>query len=210
MSAKMFVPGECERELLHTRQITCSAYRRNDGYWEIEAAVSDLKSEEVAFRSRESVKPGEFIHSMTICFLIDESDTVQEVCARMVTGPWRECAEVENSYSRLRGLRIGPGFQRHVRERIGRGQGCSHITDLITQVGNTYLQASWPLRVVRQTAIDANPQNWLDPLAVGFVGECYAWRRDGEALHAEFPELTDTRHSSANHTDYPSEKDSAM
>ena len=177
------------RTLCHVRQITCSAYRRADRQWEIEAEVADRKHEEVNFRSRPSVKPGELIHRMTIWFLIDREETIRDVKARLIAGPWRECPQVEEEYGRLRGLTIGPGFQRLVRERIGRGQGCSHLTDLITQVGNTYLQASWPTRVNKQRAIDPDPRHWNDSLATNFVGECHAWRRDGEALRQEFPEL---------------------
>jgi len=181
--------GVCARELRHARRILCLAYQRSDGLWEVEAEVSDQKQEMVTFRSREPVKPGEFIHRMTISFLIDGNDLVKDVRAKLLTGPWRECVDAENAYSRLIGIRVVPGFQRVVRERIGRGQGCSHISDVILQVGNTYLQATWPSRVARQRAIDSDARNWSDPLATNFVGECHAWRRGGDALHAEFPEF---------------------
>ena len=65
--------GECERELMHTRQITCRAYRRTDGLWEIEATVTDQKGQEVPFRSRDPVRAGERMHDMTITFLIPAS-----------------------------------------------------------------------------------------------------------------------------------------
>lgn len=181
--------GDCERELAHTRQITCRAYRRRDGLWEVEATVADEKAEAVPFRSRAPVAAGELIHHMSIGFLIDTDFTIRDVRARMMATPWRECLEATEVYGRLVGLQIGPGFGRQLRERIGSGAGCTHLSDLITQVGNTYTQASWPDRVARQQAIDPDPRRWPDQRAVAFVGECHAWRRDGEALHREYPEL---------------------
>ncbi|WP_332673771.1 DUF2889 domain-containing protein [Aromatoleum sp.] len=181
--------GECERELTHTRQITCRAYRRTDGLWEIEATVTDEKGEEVPFRSRAPVRRGEFMHHMGIGFVIDDDFTIRDVRATMQVAPWPVCPETVEVYRRLIGLQIGPGFGRQVRERVGSEQGCVHLTDLITQVGNAYIQASWPDRLARQQAIDPDPRRWPDARALAFVGECRAWQRGGETLRQEYPEL---------------------
>lgn len=181
--------GESERELMHTRQITCRGYRRKDGLWEVEATVFDEKAQQMVFRSREPVEPGERIHDMAIDFVIDNEFTILDVRARMAAAPWPVCPEIAAAYRRLVGLHIGPGFARRVRERVGGEQGCAHLTDLITQVGNTYTQASWPDRLARQMAIDPDARRWPDARTVAFVGECHAWRRDGETLRREYPEL---------------------
>ena len=181
--------GDSERELTHTRQITCRAFRRKDGLWEIEATVVDEKGEDVPFRSREPVRAGEFMHHMGINFLIDENFTILDVRAAIQATPWTGCGEAVDAYRRLIGLQIGPGFGRLIRERIGSEHGCAHLTDLITQVGNTYTQASWPGRVARQVAIDPDPRRWPDSRALAFVGECRVWKRDGDTLRQEYPEL---------------------
>ncbi len=181
--------GECERELTHVRRITCKAYRRRDGLWEIEAMVEDEKTETVNFRSRPPVGPGQFMHRMTLGFVIDGDYTVRDVKARTLNAPWPVCGETDDAYRSLIGLRIGAGFRRQVHERVGGERGCTHITDLLTQVGNTYMQATWPERVIRQSAVDPDPRRWPDKGTVGFVGQCHAWRRDGEILRGEYPEL---------------------
>lgn len=183
--------GDSERELMHTRQITCRGYRRKDGLWEIEATVADEKAQEMVFRSREPVRRGEHIHDMTIAFLIDDDFTIRDVRARMDTVPWAACPEALEAYRGLVGLRIGPGFRRRVFERVGGELGCTHLTDLITQVGNTYMQASWPDRLAHQAALDPDPRRWRDPHVVAFVGGCRAWRRGGDTLRREYPELAD-------------------
>ena len=55
--------NETERELVHTRQITCRAFRLNNGWLEIEATLTDEKGQLVAFRSRPPVQPGAHMHS---------------------------------------------------------------------------------------------------------------------------------------------------
>lgn len=183
--------GDSERALTHTRQIVCQAYRRRDGLWEIEARVSDLKSEAVPFRAREPVPAGGFMHRMALDFLIDAEYTIRDVRARTEIAPWPECGETDAAYRRLIGLAIGPGFKRQVVERLGGVKGCTHLTDLITQVGNTYMQASWPERVARQSLVDPDPRRWPDRRVVGFVDQCHAWRRDGDALRREYPSLVE-------------------
>lgn len=183
--------GDSERELMHTRQITCRAYRRKDGLWEIEASVVDEKAQEMPFRSREPIRPGERVHDMSITFLIDDDFTILDVAAKMLAAPWPPCPETLAVYRRLVGLQIRRGFSRLVRERVGGEQGCSHLTDVITQVGNTYTQASWPDRYARQIAIDADPRRWPDARTTAFVGGCHAWRHGGETVRREYPELAD-------------------
>jgi hypothetical protein len=187
----MNVIGTCERQLAHTRQIVCQAYRRRDGCWEIEATVRDEKAEAVPFRSRPTVGPGELMHHMRLVFLIDGEAMVRDVRAETLTAPWPACGGTDEAYRRLIGLSIGPGLLAGVRSRVGGEQGCTHLTDLITQVGNTYMQASWPERVAAQMAIDPDPRRWPDRRVVAFIGTCHAWRHGGETVRQEYPELAD-------------------
>ncbi len=181
--------GQCERALAHTRQIICRAYRRSDGLWEIEARLSDEKAEDVGFRARPTVAKGEFMHRMALDFLIDTEYRILDVRAHTQTAPWPECGQTDAAYHALVGLSIGPGFKRRLYERLGGTQGCTHISHLVNEVANTYLQASWPERVARQSAISADPKAWPDRRAIGFVNQCHAWRKGGDALRREYPSL---------------------
>ncbi len=80
---------------------------------------------------------------------------------------------------------------REARERVGGVEGCTHLTDLLVQIGNTYTQAIWPTRITRQFAAEPDPRKWTDTRAVAFVGGCAAWRRDGDTLRQEYPELAE-------------------
>lgn len=186
------------REHVHTRQITCKAYRRRDGWWEIEGSVNDRKGEPVAFRSRPALPAGETMHQLSLKLIIDNDYAIHAAEARTTTAPWPVCGETDPAYRQLIGLRIGPGFSQQVRERLGGSRGCTHLTDLLGQLANTYMQASWPDRMKRLWALDADPRRWPDLRALQFVGQCHAWREDGEVLRQEYPELSENpAHSAA-------------
>ena len=181
---------DIKKELVHTRQITCNGYRRGDGLWEIEAIVADTKGQSsVPFNSRPDVQPGETIHHFSLRVVIDDDYQIRDVVPATLAAPWPVCSEIANDYRKLIGLRIGPGFTRAVRDLLGGPLGCTHLTDLLGQVGNTYMQASWPDRVARQRLTGDDPRQWPDTRTLSFVGGCYAWRKDGEAVAAEYPQL---------------------
>jgi len=177
------------REQVHTRQIICKAFRRRDGWWEIEGSVNDEKAEDVVFRSRPTLRAGETMHLLSLKLVIDNDYTIHAADARTTTAPWPACGETDAAYRKLVGLRIGPGFSQQVREHLGGSLGCTHLTDLLGQLANTYMQASWPDRMRRLWTLDADPRRWPDLSALQFVGQCHAWREDGEALQLEYPEL---------------------
>lgn len=177
------------KELVHTRQITCRGYRRRDGLWQIEASVSDDKGQAVPFRSRPDVAAGERIHHLTLSVLIDDDYTICDVRATTLAAPWPICTDTAAAYRRLIGLRIGPGFKRAVHEVLGGPLGCTHLTDLLGQVANTYMQASFPDRLARQRRTSDDPRQWPDTRTLSFIDGCVAWRKDGAALAAEYPQL---------------------
>ncbi len=178
-----------EKELVHTRQIICRGYRRKDGCWQIEANVADEKGQAVPFKSRPDVLAGELIHHLSLCVVIDDDYQILDVAAKTLAAPWPVCAEVAADYRKLIGMRIGPGFTRAVTDILGGTLGCTHLTDLLGQIGNTYMQASWPDRVARQRLNGEDPRQWPDTRTLSFVDGCHAWRKDGPVLAGEYPQL---------------------
>jgi hypothetical protein len=183
------VPAETERELIHTRQITCRAFRLKNGWLEIEATLIDEKGQQVPFRSRPPVQPGSRMHNMSLLLTVDADFLIRDVRANTLTAPWTMCGGTDDAYRKLIGLRIGPGFSQQMKQLLGGVEGCTHVTELVAQAANTYMQATWPDRIARQMAVSTDPRQWPDQSAVGFVNRCHAWRHDGETLAQEYPEL---------------------
>jgi hypothetical protein len=187
----MLIEHDEGKELVHTRQIVCRGYRRKDGLWQIEASVADEKAQALPFRSRPDVLAGELIHHLALCVVIDDDYRIRDVAANTMAAPWPVCADVAAEYRKLIGLRIGPGFTRAVREVLGGALGCTHLTDLLGEIANTYLQASFPDRLARQRLNGEDPRQWPDTRTLSFVDGCYAWRKDGPVLAGEYPQLAD-------------------
>ena len=185
----MLLEHEEGKELMHTRQIVCRGYRRKDGLWQIEASVADEKGQPVPFNSRPDVPAGELIHHFSLSVVIDDDYRIRDVAAKTLAAPWPVCTDIAADYRKLIGLRIGPGFNRAVRELLGGTLGCTHLTDLLVQVGNTYMQASYPDRLARQKLHGADPRQWPDARTLAFVDGCHAWRKDGAVLAGEYPQL---------------------
>jgi hypothetical protein len=128
------------RQLLHTRRVTCQGFFREDGLWDIEGRITDEKTYEHANEWRGALKPGDFVHDMSIRLTLDDKFTIVDVEAVTDKSPYRICGEVASDFRKLIGLRIGGGFHREVRARLGGVHGCTHIVELLGPVATTAFQ----------------------------------------------------------------------
>jgi hypothetical protein len=107
------------REPIHRRRIDCRGYRREDGLWDIEGHLTDVKSYPFANAWRGEIRPGEPIHDMSLRLTLDDDLTVIAVAAATDAGPFAICPAITPAFARLEGLRIGPGWRREVHKRLG-------------------------------------------------------------------------------------------
>src|SRR5260370_33962146 len=128
------------RQHLHTRRVTCQGFFREDGLWAIEGRITDEKSYEHANEWRGPLKPGDFVHDMSIRLTLDDRFTIVDVEAVTDKSPYRICGDVAPDFKKLIGLRIGGGFHREVRARLGGVHGCTHIVELLGPVATTAFQ----------------------------------------------------------------------
>jgi len=128
------------RQHLHTRRVTCQGFFREDGLWDIEGRITDEKSYEHANEWRGPLKPGDFVHDMSIRLTIDPRFTIVDVEAVTDRSPYSMCGDITPDFKKLIGLRIGGGFHRAVRERLGGIHGCTHIVELLGPVATTAFQ----------------------------------------------------------------------
>jgi hypothetical protein len=163
------------RRKAHTRRITCEAYRRDDGLYEIEASLQDVKPHACHLPER-TVPAGEPIHEMSLCVTIDGRLAIRGAEARMSHSPHRVCGDIAQSYRQLVGLTIGPGFTKTVKRMFRATLGCSHLTELLPIIATTALQTLWTERHMRgATASDFGDAPGSSP-----IDGCHALRSDGE------------------------------
>lgn len=169
-------PPPAARRPLHTRQIHCRGFARDDGLFDIEGTLTDTRDTDLTLRSK-VVLSGAFIHRMTLCLTVDSHFVIHGATARMDDTPYEACKGIEAAYRALIGLRIEPGFNERARRLFRGTAGCSHLSELIPVVATTVFQVLWG---EHESGIGSGTQTPL--------GGCHALRLDGEVVRQHFPE----------------------
>jgi len=188
------------RQHLHTRRVTCQGFFREDGLWDIEGRITDEKSYEHANEWRGPLKPGDFIHDMSIRLTLDHRFTIVDVEAVTDKSPYRMCGDIAPDFRKLIGLRIGGGFHREVRARLGGVHGCTHIVELLGPVATTAFQtiasrkADELSRAHRagngEAPAAADPNAPAKPRRKPYVIDtCHAWASDGAVVRRWAPDF---------------------
>jgi hypothetical protein len=185
------------RQHLHTRRVTCQGFYRDDGLWDIEGRITDEKTYEHANEWRGPLKPGDLVHDMSIRLTLDHRFIIVDVEAVTDSSPYRICGDITPDFKKLIGLRIGGGFNRAVRERLGGTHGCTHLVELLGPVATTAfqtagsrrsneLQAAHRLKIGKPAA----PRDPSKPPRRPYVlDSCHAWASDGEVAKRWVPQF---------------------
>ena len=172
-----------KRRHLHTRCVECFGYQREDGLFDIEGHIVDTKTYDCA--DMEDVTPaGEAIHDMWLRLTLDRDFVIRDVDAAMDARPYTTCPQVLPDMRSLVGLRIGPGFKRQVKERIGGIKGCTHITELAGVLPTAAIQAFAGEVYTSHSSPEAAASEEQMPFQ---LDRCHALRLDGPAVARYYP-----------------------
>ncbi len=128
------------RNEMHTRQLTCRGYLREDGLWDIEGHLVDAKPYDFETRWRGQMPSGQPIHDMWLRLTIDEDLLIHASEAAMDDNPYDACTGSLDNFRGLAGIRIGPGFMREVKARVGDTLGCTHLVEMVRPLATTAFQ----------------------------------------------------------------------
>ena len=170
------------RKHIHTREIKCLGFEREDGLWDIEGRLTDIKTYTFENHDRGGIAAGEPIHDMLIRLTLDGDMTVQAAEASTESSPFSMCGDVTQAFSKLVGLKVGPGWRKAVAQAMGGVHGCTHLRDLVMgPLAVTAFQTIFPARKKR-----GNPgPGKKSPL----IDSCYAFRTDGPVVQVRWPEF---------------------
>ncbi len=187
------------RQHLHTRRVTCQGFFRDDGLWDIEGRITDAKTYEHGNEWRGPIKAGDFVHDMSIRLTLDHKFTIVDVEAVTDGSPYRICGEVAPDFRKLIGLRIGAGFHREVRARLGGVHGCTHIVELLGPVATTAIQTVFSgkareLNRAHRVKTGNLPERDADRARKprrrpNVIDTCRAWASDGEVVKRWAPDF---------------------
>ncbi|MDC0111716.1 DUF2889 domain-containing protein [Emcibacteraceae bacterium] len=172
------------RKLIHTRSIKLKGFNRDDGLWDIEAHMTDIKSYDVENKWRNGIAAGDPIHEMWIRLTVDDNFLISAVEAVTDNSPFEMCPIITKSYQELVGIRIGRGWRRAINEKVKGRKGCTHITELLQPLATVSFQTL--MGNIQNKINKKNEQGrFLKPIV---LNSCHAWAEDSEIVKAHLPD----------------------
>lgn len=172
-----------KRTPLHTRQIECNGYQRDDGLFDIEAHMTDVKHYGYSSSYRGEVEPGAVVHDMWIRLTVDEDLVVHDAEASTDTSPYPACPGINARYQQLKGMQIGPGWNLKTRQLFRGVEGCTHLTELLGPLATTAYQTIVPRRKHKGEVVN-NPDE-----KPRLLGSCHAYASDGDVIKQHWPKF---------------------
>ncbi len=170
-------PSEVPRTRLHSRRVSYDGWLRDDGLFDIEARLVDVKDEDYALAS--GVRPkGAPIHEMSVRVTIGSDFVVRAIDARLDAVPYPDgCEHIAPAYSQLVGTNLMHGFRATLYNLMGSAKGCSHVTELL---------AFLPTAAV-QTFATLNPENKGSGTKPYQLDRCHALVHTTETVRRYYP-----------------------
>ena len=171
-------PAAPARRLKHRRSIDLEVHARDDGLWEVDARLRDVKTRDAPLADGMR-RAGEPIHEMLLRLVVDERFDIVAAGAETLWMPYPGVCDAHgDAYARLVGLNLLRGFRQAVKERLGGVLGCTHITELAQVVPTAVIQA------FAGEVIDVRGASGEKPFQ---IDRCHALRSDGPAVRAHYP-----------------------
>jgi len=193
MEGPMPLTEPVPREALHLRAIELHGYRRTDGLFDIEARLTDTKTYPFSNFDRGQIEPGVPLHGMLARMTLNTEMVITAFEAVTEFGPYAICPTAAPNFARLAGLKVGRGFLKAANERIGGVHGCTHLRELLGQMGTVAFQTLFAVRVKRETA--PNAEATAEQPASGaaskpiVLGTCLAYAPDSPVVARQWPQF---------------------
>lgn len=173
------------REHLHTRHVECRGFKREDGLWDIEGHLVDTKTYGFDNQWRGHVAPGTPLHQMWVRMTIDQDMTIVAMEAVTDDSPYQICADITPAFQQLVGMRLIPGFNARVKEKLGGKAGCTHLVEMMGPIATAAYQTVYTAK---------GGGKWRDPVSGAkkkprFIDTCHALASDNEVVERFWPEF---------------------
>ena len=165
---------------MHRRAIDVQVFARDDGLFEVEAALSDTKTSDMSLATGVR-KAGLPIHDMRLHLTVDRQLNIHAASSKSEWMPYPgACDQHGDAYARLVGLNLMKSFRQSVKTRLAGTQGCTHLTELCQVLPSAVLQA-FAGAVIDPHAGGANGE------APFQIDRCHALRSDGQTVQTHYP-----------------------
>jgi hypothetical protein len=188
-------PSNSPRILKHTRAVSVAAYVRDDGLWDLDAHLTDIKTSNAKLASgvRHAGSP---MHDLFLRVTINTELTVVDAFVVSDAVPYPGfCDTIGPDYKKLVGLNLMRGFRLGLKDRLSGVAGCTHLTELAVMLPTAAIQAfAGEILDTHDAASDAEQKH--KPFQ---LDRCHALRSDGAAVAKYYPRwVTGTEKSASS------------
>jgi hypothetical protein len=179
------------RALRHTRAIEVEAYARDDGLWDLDARITDVKTRDIRLASglRAGGAP---VHDLKLRITINTDLVIVDAEAASDAVPYPGfCDTISPAYKSLIGLSLTNHFRLRLKDRLAGVLGCTHLTELSLVLPTAAIQA------FANDVIKTRDGNGADESAERpfQLDRCHALRVDGPAVAKYYPRWVAKTHS---------------
>jgi hypothetical protein len=172
------------RTLRHTRAIQFEAYQRDDGLWDLDARITDVKTFDITLASGKRLG-GLPIHDLNLRVTIDRDMLIVDAEASSDAVPYPGfCDVIGPAYKRLIGLSLMQHFRLHVKDRLSGVLGCTHLSELAQVLPTAAVQAFANDIIKTRDGDDIDNDSPHKPFQ---LDRCHALRTDGPAVATYYP-----------------------
>jgi hypothetical protein len=124
-------PGHIARRLMHGRQSACRVFLRDDGRWDVEGRLVDVKTHDIQLDCDLPVAAGEPYRTLALSVTLDECLSIRS--ARVETGSTLAAARARAAAAgrALVGRSIDSASCAATRGLFDMAAGCMHLSDLL-------------------------------------------------------------------------------
>ncbi len=139
-------PPVASRERLHSRRVTYEGFKRDDGLFDVEAHIVDVKDHDVTLLSGVRLA-GEPVHDMWVRVTIDRGFQIHDIeaCTERMPYPGA-CDRIGPAYRALIGANLVSGFRKRLHDAMGHVRGCTHLTEMLGYLPTAAVQTFAGLR----------------------------------------------------------------
>ncbi|HYD94421.1 MAG TPA: DUF2889 domain-containing protein [Noviherbaspirillum sp.] len=176
-------PPSSRRALKHTRAIQIEAFARDDGLWDLDAHITDVKTRDALLAS--GTRPaGQPLHDLWLRITVDTQLNIVDAEAVSDAVPYPNfCDTIGAAYKKLVGLNLLKGFRDGVKQRLAGVNGCTHLTELANVLPTATIQALAGDVIDTRDGASGDQQS-QKPFQ---LDRCHALRSEGEAVARYYP-----------------------
>ena len=184
----MPLPSAKPRQQLHTRQVEYRGYLRDDGLWDIEAQMTDIKTYAIDRSDGSQLAAGQPVHNMHIRVTVDDEMVIREIATAMDDTPYAECGQGVDPMQKMVGTKMGPGWRVAIERALGGVQGCTHLRELLFNMATAGYQTI-PVYIERQR-LEAGGELTDHAVPPSHLGKCISWDFAGPVVARIYPQFS--------------------